>query len=330
MAGSGNNTPFFVAGILLLLLLSGILLYNNLSMRNQHTEALEVLGQQQADLENEYDRVMEELEMYKQENVELDSTLVQIQEDVEAKQAEIERLLRSGRASRGELQQARDLIASMRYDVDNYKQQIAELQYKNQQLDRDNQTLTAEKELLTTSNVKLQEEVTEKAAAIVDLEDTKRTLESERSELSEEKDMLTAKVTRGQVLQASAVRADGVKYKKNGKEIEVKKARQTEKIRVCFDVMPNPLAQSGGKDVMMRLTTGKGEPVYLPAQGSGTFENADTGEEMRFTTAGTIDYRGQQDTYCMYWQQDTYPQGEYTAEVWQDGYMMGSTKVDLK
>lgn len=132
-------------------------------------------------------------------------------------------------------------------------------------------------------------------------------------------------------MQAANISGSAVNVKKNGKEVSTSKAKRTDQLKVCFDMMRNPIAKAGKKEVMLRIISPQGDVLSVESMGSGVFTHGDTGEQMKYTTKATIDYQNQSENYCMYWEQNSsFIGGNYTAEVYNDGYLIGSGGFSIK
>jgi len=332
-----NNTsgasgrPYFMVAILALLLLSGILFYNNQSLKNENAAIVGQLEDEKQALEADFQRTLQELEAYKMEAEEMDSTLADMMGDMEAQKAKIEKLLRKDRNSRSELSEAKNLLASLRSNADNYKRELDALRYENQRLGYENQTLKGTLATKADSIKRLSADRTTLANQKADLEEKTSELSTQASNLSEQNDLLSSKVNRAEIMQLTNITTNGVRFKRNGKEVEVKKAKRAEKLRVCFDMLKNPIAPAGMKDILVQIVDPEGVPLWIESMGSGLFTHAESGEERKYTTKAEIPYKGQDGSYCMYWEQNSaFVPGNYLAELYQDGHLIGTKSLSLQ
>jgi len=76
----------------------------------------------------------------------------------------------------------------------------------------------------------------------------------------------------------------------------------------------------------------EGVTLAVQSQGSGIFDVAETGEQMQYTTKAEIDYKQAKQNVCAYWTGAAggFAKGKYTAEVYQDGYKIGTKEFMLK
>lgn len=166
------------------------------------------------------------------------------------------------------------------------------------------------------------------------------TLEAEKSELIEtlqikkvEIDELNELVEKGSVLIVEKMQAYGLKIRNNEKEVTTKRARRTDKVRVCFFLAENKIAANGPQKFFLRLLSPEGTTLAVQSMGSGSFRDADTGSDKLYTQSGTIDYKtGSTDQeYCMEWRQEQgFQKGLYLVEVYHLGYLVGKSELTLK
>ncbi len=319
-----SRQAIYLILILLLLITNAWLFYTVQKMKREKQDIEIAMTNEKEDLQEELNGVMEELDTFKEENIELDSTLQSIRIQIDEQTTEIENLLSKNRASRQELLQAREMLQTLRNTVSSYKVEMDQLKATNQYLNKENKNL--------------QEDVVEKDETIKNKEDSisqlqieQKMLNTKASILSEEKELLTSKVNRAAILQTSSVEIAGVKYKNSGKEVMVHNAKRVEKIKVCFDIMPNPVAQPGRKEIMLRIVAPSGETLFVESFGSGLLTNSEDGTSVKYTTKAAVDYNGKRNNYCMFWEQSaSLTGGSYQAELYYDGYLIGSNSVVLK
>ena len=312
-----NLQPILLILLLLSLIGNAYLIYSNQKLQTSTSATIENLEVEKADLQAEFDIMISELDDYKEENLELDSTLVVMESEIETQKQEIKNLLSKSNATREELSQAKNLIESLRTISKDYKVKI----------DR----LVAENTALTEENVGLKDEVTKKTDTIAQLEGEKEDLTAKSTILAEQKDLLQKVVKRGSVMMVNDISANGIKVRNNGKEVETKNDKQTDKIRICFDIMPNPIADQGPKDILARIVSPEGTTLFIQSFGSGIFKNTESGEDSKYTTKSVIAFNGEREKHCMYWEQNTpFSAGLYTTELYHEGYWIGQTTFSLK
>lgn len=311
--------------LIMLLLITNAWFFYTVQKLKKEKEVVETeMTVDKEELQSELDSLMEELDTFKEENIELDSTLQSIRIQIDEQTTEIENLLGKNRASRAELTQAKNMLETLRATVTNYKGELDQLKMANQRLNNENRTLQ--------ENVVAKDEtIQSQSDSISQLQIEQEMLSTKTSILNEEKELLTSKVNRAKILQTSSLEITGVKYKGSGKEVMVNNAKRVEKLKVCFDVMPNPVAEPGEKEIMLRIVSPGGESLYMESFGSGVMTKADDGSQLKYTIKGAIDYNGKRDNYCMFWEQASpLVGGNYYAELYHEGYLIGRNSVAFK
>jgi hypothetical protein len=134
------------------------------------------------------------------------------------------------------------------------------------------------------------------------------------AELQTENKSLSEKVSLASLLKPTAITATGVRGKSSGKEVETDNSKKAEKLKVCFDLPENMVAEAGEKTFMVRIISPQGTTLAVQSSGSGTFQVAGTDEQRQYTTSTSIDYDQKAKNVCTYWQQTApFGGGEYTC-----------------
>ena len=151
------------------------------------------------------------------------------------------------------------------------------------------------------------------------------------SELQSTNTNLSQKVTVASLLIPSHIVAEGIREKSSGKEAETSRASKVQHLKVCFDIPQNKVSETGSKTFIVRLL-GPDGAVLTGQEGSGTFTRVETNEQMQYSTTTTIDYQqNAQAGICTKWNQSApFQAGNYSAEIYQDGYLIGKQNFALK
>lgn len=329
--GSKNREPFYIGGLLLLFLLSSYLFYQNQSLKKQHTEKVETLEGEKRDLQNQYNQIVQQLDSVKTVSSDLNSQLSDSQSKLEQQKNEIERILKNSKANKSELSKARDMLATLRVDVDGYRRQIDQLMNKNAQLSGENQNLSSKNQQLSSTVKQKGDSLTQVSAQATQLAEERAKLTQEREALTQEKTKLSSKVNRAETMQAINITATGIRNRRNGKEVNTTNDKRVQKLKICFDILPNAIAAEGKKEIMLRIISPEGSTLAVQDLGSGTFKSTETGETIQYTTKANIDYTKEQQNYCMYWEQNSnFAEGTYTCELYNNGFLIGTNAVKLK
>ncbi len=229
-------------------------------------------------------------------NAKKDSTITTKDKEIASKKAQIQSLLTKKNATAAELKQARELIASLNTDIEDYKTQVETLKGQNV-------VLTQEKEVVTQERNKVRQD-----------------FDSAKTVIKQKEDLIDV----GSTLHAANFNILGIDEKKNGKEKETTKAKKVDKVRISFDLDENRIATSGPKDLYILVTAPDGKPVAVEALGSGTFTTRE-GEEKTFTQKVNVNYtQGVKQRVSFDWKQNSaYETGDYKIEVYNNGFKIG-------
>ncbi len=299
---SGRKQAIYIALILLLVLVNAFLFYSNYQSNN-HSDALskerDELLEQKIVFEKKIDSLKQSLEESLGLNEELDSMLqVRIVELTKMK-ANYSRLMAQKNKEVGELN--RELKEKIR-EVERLKRQY-------------------------------EQELTEWREKYAILEEEKNilqdTLEGKQTRIRE----LNKKIDRGEILSAVNIDAYGVKIRGGSKEKRTDRARRTDKLKVCFHIATNRLADPGMKVVLLKITGPDGSTLAIQSQGSGSFNLAGSGEQSLYTKKLMIDYdpSDPEKEYCAEWPQENgFQTGTYRVDLYQEGYLIGTGSLELK
>jgi len=99
---------------------------------------------------------------------------------------------------------------------------------------------------LTTANVQLTTDLDSTSTALTERIIFSDSLATQNSKLAEI-------VERGSALQASGVKAEGVRVRNSGKITTTSRSSRAEKVRVCFTLSPNKLTEKGDKELFAQV-----------------------------------------------------------------------------
>lgn len=303
---TGNNVNKILIALCILLALSTAFFAYKAFNPQKSVEYI-TLKDQQVKTETDYQNTMknlaltsEQLESMKGKNAELDALIKEREEKIGALTSQLSALGSKAKKS----------------DADRAKLQalINELQKQNAEYINQINTLIEEKKILTDKNIKLETDLT------AERETTKK--------LTSDKEYLTGKFELGKLLHTNNIKATGVKTKGSGKEIEINKINRLDKIKVCFETGDNKVIDAGNVTLYIRLVGPNGTTITQESMGSGVIKIED-GTEVQYTKSVEFDYQNTSKKVCVYWSQNIYTEGKYTAEVYQSGYKIGSTTFVL-
>jgi predicted nuclease with TOPRIM domain len=285
--------------ISILLGVNGLLLWQFFDKKTHLEEVNKTLDSTIAErdaISSELKKMKDDYEKINQENAGLQSQLSTKDEEIKSKIAEIQRLVNSGDAA--QLKKAREELNQLRAMNQNYVVQVDSLKKVTEDLNKQNLSLN---ETLTTEKVKVES-------------------------LTQENSLLANKVAVGSVLRTMDVSSIGVRYKSNGKESEMNKASKVQKIKTCFTVLDNSVADKGSKDVFIRVISPDGS-VLATTQETFMYNNTAT----LYTVKDSFDYNNEKTKVCVYFDKGSgYSKGKYSIELYSGGSQIGSTSLVLK
>ena len=306
---SPQNTPpvkknnSIVYWVIILVLLAGCL-YLFMSKNKMADESSTALKMQQkqtdsvnnvrAALQTDFDAASAKIDQLVTQNSKMDSALEGNKAEMAKLRSKIGSILHNEKATQAELKDARDMIASLTDKTKQYEARIAELEKENTVLTNKNTALTKEVDSTVSNNIALK------------------------------------KI--GSVLHASNIRMEPLHKRKNGKEKETTKAKRVDVLRIKFDIDENRIAESGTKQLYLRIVAPDQTIMGNRANTSGMM-SLNNGGQLGYSLMKEIALTQNQMVKDVEvdWNQDgDYKKGQYTIEIYNEGYKIGSDHVTLK
>lgn len=299
-----SGKVYYIIVIVILLALNGLFIYNYFNTDKklvQTEEQLFATDSAKAELEKILGETQNQLDLYKGKNSELDAFLKEKNDSLQEYAERIENLLRQGRLNRQQLAKAMEEIDQLRYYKRKYLNQI--------------DSLSTQITLLKGENTALRDNVDK---------------EKRRNEnLTMENVKLGNKVAIGSKLNARQIFVTGVKGRSNGKERETNRVSQIEKLKITFMLDENFVNDPGQKDIYIKVIGPDGATLYNEAAGSGKF--IFQGQESLYSVKQQIDFDQKSKQLAAYWDRGSaFGKGEYTVELFADGFLIGSSTFQLK
>jgi myosin heavy subunit len=292
-----NKAPIIIAIMAVVIVIQFVKIYFDTQ------EKLEV-RQQLTTTEQELATTMQRLTEIK---TELDAKIEEVKSlggdvsDLEAAKTEIENeLRRTKRATGKEIKALKDRVEGYELLLKTKDEEIEKLKSVNKELLTENKTLKTQKNVLGDSI----------------------------NRLSETKKELATKVAIASELKVENLKI--VALNDRGKERESPfKNRQVSKLKIEFNIAENNVAPIEGKNIIIRIIDENEQVLFDVTRGSGTFLL--NGKEEFYTAAQEIlfDNTKQRLTF-QYDKGSEYASGNYTLEVYTDGYLMGKGEFTFK
>ncbi len=249
----------------------------------------------------------ETLQRLNEIKVELDDKIAQIEKlggniaELEKVRAEVEAELKSVRKRNDKaIRELKDRVEGYEELLKIKDEEITKLESINKELLGENRTLKTKQNVLNDSI----------------------------NRLAKNKSDLQSKVALASQLKAENVVVVALNSK--GKERESPfRSRQLEKLKVEFNIAENKVAPIEGKKIMIRVVDENGQPIFNVDKGSGTFMI--NGKEEFYTAAQEILFDNtKQKLSFIYEKGSDYASGNYTVEIFTDGYKMGTMQFSVK
>lgn len=174
---------------------------------------------------------------------------------------------------------------------------------------------------LNTLNINLSNSLTEKTRTL-------NKVNYQNKEFKEQNKELKEKVLMGAVLQAGNITVNAIRIRNSGTQSETTRASRTEMIKVCYTLVENKLAKSGDKTIYLRVLTKSGELLSseIPLK-STNFKK----EAVEMSSKRTINYQNQNTDMCIFHEliKEITP-GNYTVEIYNEGYLIGESSFSLR
>lgn len=254
-------------------------------------EAQAVLNDEKIALTEDLNDAMTDLNNIKTENDSISKSL-----EVERFKADslIKALSKERTLSRAKIRQYEKELGTLRSVMQKYVTQIDSLNRINQSLSQEN--LQYKTELKKTA------------------------LRADAAE--EQAQELTAKVRKGSQILARDISLL-VSRKANGPMVKIKRAKS---MRIDFVIAANSLATPGERKVYARVITPEGYPLAESKSSLFPYE----GERITYTATREVDYQNQDLKVSLYYDCTDLPEGKYTIEIYMDGLLVGSNRIDMK
>lgn len=323
---NGNSKRLLTLAAAAIAILLGLNIYfavTKSKLSNQHETVVRQLDSKTDalnELNVQFDDATAQLEQERTTNAELSAKIDEQLAQLEKQKSKISGLIRN----KGDLKAARKEIQAMLAQKDQYLGEIALLKEQVEQLTEANTTLTTEKEglaqNLNETKTMLEEETTAKAALI-----------SEKTQLESTNKVLGKKVDIASAIRVSNVTVKSVAVKSSGKEKKKRRAKNIDKLNICFTTEANDVTDAGVETFYLRVVDPTGAPLAIETLGSGIASNKKSESDFRYTTTQEVNYTNSVTDVCGDWQPGTdFMKGKYLVEVYNKGYLVGTGEFKLK
>ena len=174
---------------------------------------------------------------------------------------------------------------------------------------------------LNTLNINLSNDLTEKTQKLSNVS-------KQNKKIIKQNEALQKQVAIGAVLQINNVISSGIRIRSSGAQSETTRASKTNMIKTCFSIIENKLAQAGDKEIYIRILDSEGNLLNAPTP--LTIINQQK-EELKMSSKRTINYQNQNTDLCIFYEiENSIPAGNYSVEVYAEGFLIGETSIALR
>lgn len=145
-------------------------------------------------------------------------------------------------------------------------------------------------------------------------------------QLSEEREELSSKVSKAAILSAKNIHGIGI----NSRNKEKDNINRIEKLKVCFTLRENAVAESGPRFVYLRIV--RPDEAVLTKDESNQLPVEAKGETITYTAKREINYQNVDIDACIYYdsEESELIEGTYVAELYSDGKKIGTNTFVLE
>lgn len=150
-------------------------------------------------------------------------------------------------------------------------------------------------------------------------------IESEKKQLTHEKQQLERNLQRAAVLQVRELMAEGL----NQRDKETRFANRTEKLRIYFVLAENVSARRGTKNIYVRIM--RPDQLLMTKSENSTFQFEDL--RIPYSAMREVVYEGHDLPVAIFWDnngESPLMAGKYTIDLFADGNNIGTTTLELR
>ncbi|HMP99401.1 MAG TPA: chromosome segregation protein SMC [Cyclobacteriaceae bacterium] len=293
----GNKMLVIVSLLAIIVIVQGIKIYFD------HNEKISVstqLTETEEDLATTLQRLNEIRDELAQKITELEKLGGDIS-DLEKAKVEVERELRSTRDRNNRA------IRDLKDKVEGYEELLLAKDEEITKLTEINKSLLTENVQLKTQRIQLSDSI---------------------RNIAKNKDELASKVAIASQLKVENINIVALNDKGRERPSPFR-SRQLERLRIDFNIAENNVAPIEGKSILLRIIDENGQVLFDVTRGSGTFMYE--GKETFYTVKQEILFDNtKQKLSFVYEKGSDYPTGTYYAEIFTDGYKMGTEQFVVR
>ncbi len=291
--GSGTTVVIFLAILAVLLALGGALLLRQLLSAKHDSQVaaseIRIVNDEKELLLIQLDELEERYSLLETTNQELETQLAAERRRVRQLRAQLHG--EGGTGDGAGVEQYRERIEELEAQLETYRNQL--------------EIAESENNVLTGENAQIRETLAQTSAR-------NQQLESRTEELEEQ-------VDKASILTISNLEGTALRERRRGDE-PTDRAKRTDKIRICFTINENLVANPGNYDFFIRLINPLNQVMTLSPDNTLEFE----GETIQYSLKRTVNFQNSSQEVCMVWDQDErFEKGYYNIVVFSEGREVG-------
>ncbi len=293
METENNSNKFkILVGILSLLLI--VLAVYTVNLYNDSKDTATILQEQKDDIESDLEELIVNYDVLIQDNEIKDEELLAARERIVV-------LLDSVKDSQANI----DLIRR-------YKIEIGKLKDERVLLFKKADSLIAANELLAA----------ERDNTYLELNETIKVVDS----VTQENEAMAETIKEGSVVNAVGLTTSAVIIRKSGKIVDTKRANRADKVRACFTLTPNAIAQKGDRLLYVQVINPKNN--LLGEKEELEFENG----TLSYSASSKVFYENEELDVCVMVnaKEGDIIKGRYTINVFDGSNLVATSSMELK
>ena len=293
METDNNSNKFkILVGILSLLLI--VLAVYTVTLYNDSKDTEAILVEQKDDIENELEELIANYDEVIQDNEIKDKDLLEARERIVV-------LLDSVKDAKANVA----LLRRYKIEIGNLKDERVLLFKKADSLIAANQLLTAERD-----------------NTYLELNETIKVVDS----VTQENIAMSETIKTGSIVAATGLVASAVIIRSSGKIVDTKRAKRADKVRACFTLTPNAIAQKGDRMLYVQVINPKNN--LLGEKEELVFENG----TLSYSASTKVFYENEELDVCVMVnsKEEDLVAGRYTINVFDGSSLVATSTMTLK
>ncbi|SRX73277.1 hypothetical protein [Aequorivita antarctica] len=162
----------------------------------------------------------------------------------------------------------------------------------------------------------------ERDSTSTELSNTRMVVDS----VSQENMAMTETIKKGSVVKATDLRGEAVIIRSNGKVVDTKRASRADKIRACFTLAPNAIAQKGDRILYVQVINPKNKMM-----GDDTVKQFDS-KNLNYSASTNVFYENDELDVCVLVNasESDLVEGRYTINLFDGPSLISTTTLELK